>query len=438
MRTQIILKERDWLIIHVVKQGDNIYKISKQYGVPADNIIEANQLPNPETLSIGQAIVIPGDFFNYKIQPGDSMYSISQKFGIQLSELLEANPQIYNPNMLQIGQTIFIPLPPQNGKTIYVNGYVFPSVSENVLKNTLPYLTYLSIFSYQVRPDGSLKEINDSNLIQKARESGVAPIMVITNIEEGSGFSSEVANEILTNKQVQDTLIDNIVSELEEKNYYGLDIDFEYIYPEDRQNYVDFISRVVNRLRPLGYTVSVALAPKTSSNQKGLLYEAHDYPSIGALVDHVILMTYEWGYTYGPAMAVAPINQVQKVLDYATGVIPSEKIFLGMPNYGYDWTFPFVRGSAARALTNNGAISQASKVGANIRYDNVSQSPYYNYYDSEGKKHEVWFDDARSINARLQLVDKYNLGGASYWTTNSFYAPNWQVLDSMYTVRKVL
>ena len=426
------------MIIHVVKQGDSIYKISREYGVPVDSIIDANQLPNTNQLVIGQAIVIPGDFFNYTIQRGQSLYSISRKFGIPLRTLLEANPQIANPNMIQVGQIIVIPLPPQKGKTIYVNGYVFPSVTSDVLQSTLPYLTYLSIFSYQVRADGSLKVINDTSPIQTSREAGVGPVMVIANIEEGSGFSSEIANVILTDKQVQDTLIDNVLAILKEKNYYGLDIDFEYIYPEDRQNYNNFVSRVVNLLRPMGYTVSVALAPKISGDQKGLLYEAHDYPSIGALVDHVILMTYEWGYTFGPARAVAPIDQVRKVLDYAVGVMPSEKIMLGMPNYGYDWTLPFVRGSAARALTNNGAIMLAAEVGANIRYNNVSQSPYFNYYDSEGKRHEVWFDDARSIAARLELVDKYNLGGVSYWTTNKYFAPNWSVLDSMYNVRKVL
>jgi spore germination protein len=263
-------------------------------------------------------------------------------------------------------------------------------------------------------------------------------MMVITNLEEGAGFSSELANTILTNEQLQTTLINNIVSTLQEKNYYGLDVDFEYIYPEDRENYNQFMRRVVNTLRPMGYTVTVALAPKNSANQRGLLYEAHDYAAMGAIVDHVILMTYEWGYTYGPAMAVSPINQVRRVLDYATSVIPSNKILMGMPNYGYDWTLPFVRGSAARSLSNTAALTLAGNVGAAIQFDATSQAPYFNYYDNEGRRHEVWFDDARSISARLRLVDDYNLGGVSYWTINSFNAVNWAVLSSMYDVSKVL
>lgn len=406
--------------------------------MPADVIINENGLKNPNDLVIGQAIVIPGDFFSYTVQRGESMYSIAQDFGIPLRKLVEANPELTNPSSLYIGQTIVIPLPPQKSTAIYVNGYVFPDVPSNVVQSTAPYLSFLSIFSYQVRTNGSLKGIDDAPTIQLALESGVAPMMVITNIEEGSGFSSEIAHAVLTDKRAQFVLIENILGVLNGNNYYGLSIDFEYIYPEDKQNYVDFISNVVNRLRPLGYSVSAALAPKLSADQTGLLYEAHDYPAIGALVDHVILMTYEWGYLRGPAMAVAPIDKVQKVLNYATSVIPSEKILMGMPNYGYDWTLPFVKGSTARILTNDGAVLLAAKVGASIRYDKISQAPFFNYYAANGKRHEVWFDDARSIEARLELVDIYDLGGVSYWTTNTFFAPNWLVLDSMYNVKKLI
>jgi len=414
-----------------------MYRISQTYGVPVQTIIDSNGLRDPDSLVVGQAVVVPGDFFNYTVRNGQSMYSIARSFGISLEALMQANPQLMNPNRLHVGQTIIIPLAPEPERIIEINGFVFPSVPDEVLQNTLPSMTYLSVFSYQVRPDGGLKGLDDANAIQTARQVGTAPLMVITNIEEGSGFNSELVHTILTDRQAQSILIENVIGVLQGNDYDGLIIDFEYIFPEDKQDFVDFIDRVVKRLQPMGYPVMVALAPKTSANQRGLLYEAHDYAAIGALADRVILMTYEWGYLRGPAQAVAPINQVRKVLDYATSVIPSEKILMGMPNYGYDWTLPFVRGSSARPLSNNGAVLLAKKVGANIRFDPVAQSPYFNYYDSDGSRHEVWFDDARSIQARLELVDSYDLAGVSYWTTNNYFAPNWVVLDSMYQVRKV-
>lgn len=322
-------------------------------------------------------------------------------------------------------------------RTMDVNGYAFPNISDEVLNNTLPNLTFLSIFSYQVKPDGTLTPINDTALIQKARAKGVAPMMVITNIGE-DGFSSDIAHEVLTDPQVQQTLLNNVVNTLKAKNYYGLDIDFEYVYPDDREAYNRFLEAVVARLRPLGYSVVSALAPKTSADQKGVLYEAHDYAVHGRLLDHVILMTYEWGYTYGPPMAVAPIDQVKRVLDFAVTVIPSEKILMGMPNYGYDWTLPYKQGTAARSLSFAQARELVEKEGATIQYDDTAQAPYFNYTDDAGAEHVVWFDNEASIRARLGLVDDYDLGGVSYWTINRYSPESFAVLNEMYNVNKLL
>ncbi len=423
------------MVIYVVKQGDSIYTIARNYGVSPAEIIQANGLTNPDRLVIGQALAIPIPD-TYTVKSGESLFSIAQKFGITLTALQRANPQITNTARLAVGQVINIPPQPKLG-TIYVNGYAFPNIDMELLRSVLPHLTYLSIFSYQVRPDGSLITIDDTPLIQAARAAGVAPMMVITNIEEGGSFSSDLAGTILNNQAVQNTLLDNVVSTLQSKNYFGLDIDFEYIYPRDRQAYNAFLRKVAARIKPMGYSLTTAVAPKTSASQPGLLYEAHDYTVHGEVADHVIIMTYEWGYTYGPAQAVAPLNQVRRVIEYAVTAIPSQKILMGIPNYGYDWTLPFVRGSAARVLSNVQAVEQAARVGANIEFDITAQSPFYHYY-SAGQRHEVWFEDARSIRAKLLLVNRYNLGGVSYWTINRPFPQNWTVLESRYNIRKLI
>ncbi len=423
------------MVIYVVKQGDSIYSVARSYGVSTAAIIDANGLTNPGRLVIGQALVIPNPA-SYTIKSGESLFTISRKFGITQAALQRANPQITDPSRLTVGQVINIPPQPKLG-TIYVNGYAFPNIDMTLLQSVLPHLTYLSIFSYQVRPDGSLITINDTALIQAARAANVAPMMVITNIAESGGFSSELANTILNNQAVQNTLLDNVIATLQSKNYFGLDIDFEYVFPRDRQAYNAFLRKVAARIKPMGYTLTTAVAPKTSASQPGLLYEAHDYPVHGAVADHVIIMTYEWGYTFGPAQAVAPLNQVRRVIQYAVTAIPPQKILMGIPNYGYDWTLPFVQGSAARVISNVEAVEQAARVGANIEFDVLAQSPHYFYY-SGGNRHEVWFEDARSIRAKLLLVNRYNLGGISYWTLNRPFPQNWTVLESMYNVRKLI
>jgi spore germination protein len=426
------------MVIYTVKPGDTIFKLSRLYGIPEQKIMEDNQIQNPQQLVVGRAIVLMTDNVKHTVGTGQSLYSIAAMYGTSVDRLLDANPQITDPSLILPGQVLTIPVTSQKLGSILVNGYVFPRVNRNTLERTLPNLSFVSIFSYMVGADGSISPMEDEPVIAASRAKNTAPFMVITNLRTEGGFSSEIANAVLSNSRVQDILLRNITNTLKQKNYYGLNIDFEYINPSDRENYNNFLRKTAALLRPMGYVISTSIAPKTSASQPGLLYEAHDYPVHGEVVDYVIPMTYEWGYTYGPARPVAPLNLVEQVIEYAVSVIPANKILMGIPNYGYDWTLPFVQGSSARPLTNPGAVNLASQVGARILYDEEAQSPHFDYYASDGKKHTVWFEDARSIRAKLELANRYGLAGVSYWTANSYFSQNWLVLSSLCDVTKFL
>lgn len=424
------------MIIYTVNSGDTLYSIAKNYGLTVAELERFNNLPDPSNLSIGQDVLIPVPGFVYTVSAGDSLYSIASRFGLQLETLLEANPDLKPPYLIIPGDIINIP-ESATKRTISVNGYAYPDIKQAALQSVLPYLTYLSIFSHSITPEGTLNGINDSSLIERTKLGGVAPIMVVTNTEEGGGFSSELASGILNNRNLSETLAENIVNTAKIKGYFGVDIDFEYIFPADREKYNAFLSLMRQKTTAAGLTLSTAVAPKISATQRGTLYEAHDYPFHGKVVDYLIIMTYEWGYLYGPPMAVAPYNEVKRVISYAVTEIPSEKILLGMPNYAYDWTLPYTKGRPAEILSINSAIRRAAQKGAIIEFNETSKAPFYRYTQG-GAEHIVWFENARSTAARLQLIDDYNLGGVSYWTVNQFYEQNWRVLESLYNIRKVL
>ena len=148
-----------------------------------------------------------------------------------------------------------------------------------------------------------------------------------------------------------------------------------------------------------------------------------------------ILHSYEWGYTYGPPMAVAPLPNVRAVLDYAITEIPAEKIFLGIPNYGYDWPLPFVQGvTRAQSISNQRAIELAVKYDIAIQYDETAQSPFFHYTDAGGIVHEVWFEDARSMSAKLRLIAEYGFQGGGFWNLMRPFSQTWLVLDALYDV----
>ena len=289
------------MIIHVVQPGETITSIANQYNVTTERLIADNGLPNPDNLLVGQSIVVLYTDVTHTVVQGDTLYGIAQTYGVEPAQILRNNPWIADTQGLTPGQTIVISFVRDEvlGDLI-INGYAYPFIDRTVLRKTLPFLTYLSIFTYGFTPQGDLIPIDDTELIQMARDYGVLPIMMLSPMDANETFSNAIAHAMFINPEGQDRLIDNILANIQAKNYSGLDIDFEFVLPEDRQLFIDFISKVKAKLEPEGYVVMVALAPKTSGTQAGLLYEAHDYEAIGGIADRVLLMTYEWGYTYHP------------------------------------------------------------------------------------------------------------------------------------------
>ncbi len=377
--------------IYVVKENDTVYSIASLYNVNADDIELLNQLQYPYTLVVGQALLIP----------------------------------VYTPQ-------------PENRRSIYVNGFAYPFISRWVLNNTLPYLTYLSVFSYGFTPDGELiyPALDDSFMIEAAGRYDTSPVLTLTPFGVDGRFNNNLISALINNAFAVNNLINNLKVILNNKGFVAVDIDFEYILREDRDTFTDFVRRVTEGLNEYGYQVFVDLAPKTSATQPGLLYEGKDYGGLGAAANAVLLMTYEWGYAYGPPMAVAPVNQVRRVVEYALTEIPADKISLGIPNYGYDWTLPYsVGGMRAKTIGNVEAVGIARDNNAIIEFDEEAQSPYFYYY-KDNIRHVVWYEDVRSLKAKFDLVNEYSLRGVGYWTVMQWFYANWELLGYYFDIVK--
>ncbi|MBM4765442.1 glycoside hydrolase family 18 protein [Bacillus sp. B15-48] len=424
--------------IHVIQPGESLTGIARAYSTTVAELVEANKIPNPDNLVVGQTVVIPiiGSF--YWVQPGDSLYSIANRFNTTFQELARIN-QIPIDRPLQIGQRLYIPQQPK--VPTETNAYVEPrgtTVAPELVtaaREAAPYLTYLAPFSYQALRDGSLKPplLNDFPAIAEANNNTL--MMVITNLEDDA-FSDELGRILLNDMTVQDNLLNNIANTARTVGFRDIHFDFEYLRPEDREAYNNFLRKAKERFRQEGWLISTALAPKTRADQPGPWYEAHDYRTHGEIVDFVVIMTYEWGYSGGPAMAVSPIGPVREVLEYAVTEMPSNKIMMGQNLYGYDWTLPFAPGTIAKAVSPQQAIQLAAEYNVPIQYDFTAQAPFFYYTDAEGKRHEVWFEDARSIQAKFNLIKELGLRGISYWKLGLSFPQNWLLITENFDVVK--
>ena len=424
--------------IYVVKPGDTAAEVAARFGVAFERFLADNGLSASEPLVAGQAVVIQIPSEVVTATAGDTLESIAARTGTTVRALLRNNPLILESGTLYEGQTVVVAFdkPPQT--TVAVNGYVYPNVDRELLRQTLPFLTYLTIFSYGIRQDGTLLPLfGDEPLIEAAKAGGVQPLFMLTTLGEDGKFDNTLSTVLLGDEQKQEALFDEILAVVKEKGYYGVDVDFEFVLPAEREQYAGFINRLRGRLNAENVPLVVALAPKTSAAQPGLLYEAHDYALLGAAANNALLMTYEWGYTYGPPMAVSPIDKVEQVVAFAADNIPPERLFLGVPNYGYDWPLPYIKGETkATSLGCEQAVARAAQFGADIRFDETAQTPYYTYTDEAGQAHEVWFEDARSVAAKLDLWEKYALRGISVWNLMRPFAAAKTVVNARFVIEE--
>lgn len=421
-------------MIETVRPGDTVGSVAARLNVPEDLLAELNGITVNTPLVVGQALVALTPEVLYTVLPGDTLYSIARAFSTSVVQLYRNNPGLGGNPQVEVNRTLVIRYREEPSRSLAVNAYAYPSIAGSLLDETLPYLTYFTPFTYGFTLSGELVPPPDEGMVARALRYGVTPWMHLSTLTEQGNFSSALGLALLRDSAAQATLTANILRTMEEKNYQGLDVDFEFLGAEGAAPYAEFIADLRRQLAPLGYEVVVALAPKVRADQPGTLYEGHDYAALGAAADGVLLMTYEWGYTYGPPMAVAPIPSVRRVLDYAVTVIPQEKIFMGVPTYGYDWPLPYTPGTTmARSLSNPEAVALALTYGAEIQFDPTAEAPYF-VYTAAGVAHKVWFEDARSIAAKLELVGEYGFRGIGYWNLDRPFPQNWSLLNSRYRV----
>lgn len=426
------------MIIHVVQPGETINSISDYYKIPVDRLILENGIINPGNLATGQTIVIVQPETLYTVQAGDTLESIAEQHGTTPMELLRNNPYLSDRELMYAGETIVINYQTNKSGTIATSGYTFSYIDKSILIKTLPFLTYLTIFNYRATSEGEVISIaDDSDVIQLAKTYGVVPMMFVSTITEEGTIIREVTQNILNNPSVQDRLIDNILQIIKTKGYHGVNMYIEEITPDNINSIVEYVKRASAIFHSEGYRVIVTTTPIINIQGPIVIFEKLDYSQLSGYVDGILFASYDWARFYSYPSSIFPVNVLKELIDYVTSIIPSKLLFLGITTLGYDWTLPYVPGATeATAIANNNAIQIAADSGIPIQFNEAAQSPFFYYMDSDGILHLVWFNDARSFEARARLVAEYDLRGLSLWTIMRFDTQMWFIINTQYYIQK--
>ena len=427
------------MVIHVVQSGDTIYTIAEKYNVSVTKLVEDNGITNPENLVVGQAIVIVYPKQTYIVQDGDSLTSIANKFNVTNMQLLRNNPFLSNREVFYPGEVITISY--ETTDSISINAYAYPFIDREVLRKTLPYLTYLTIFNYRTIADGEIVGDDETEIIQIAKNYGVAPIMSLSTLTYQGESDIEVVNSILYNEDILDYHISEILNILQAKGYYGINISVINLEQNNRPAYEHFIGKLSSRVKEAGYLLFLTITPRIIISTNDITFEKLDYTILGQAADEVLILSYGWGSSLGPPSPSTPAYIIRALLDYAVTMIPPSKINFGLSVIGYDWRSPYIIGiTRANSLSPDAAVELAAQTGSTIKYDFGAEAPYFEYYDDITGvpiRHIVWFIDGRSIDALIKFIPEYNIKGTGIWNIMTYFAQMWLVINSQYKILKV-
>ena len=425
------------MVIHVVQQGDTIQSLADYYGISVIRLIQDNGLENLERLVIGQSIVIAIPEVTYIVQEGDTLEDIADSFQITEMQLLMNNPFLSGSLFIYPGEILVISYSKKG--SIAVHGNASPNINTDILRKTLPYLTYLSIINYTATSEGEIiTYLDDTQIIETAKTYGVMPLLLITTLTIQGVANIGIEFDLLLDETFQNNFIENLLSILNVKGYQGVNLSFQYINIANINLYNSFFTKFTDQLSAQGYSVFLTVNPNISNVGGEVSFERVDYSILNDLAQNIIFMNYQWATNINPPGPISSIYNLNAFFNYVNNYISPDKIIAGMPTIGYDWELPFLPGfSSVYSLTYEGAINLAKDNGVVILFDELSQTPYFQYYDKE-VQHIVWFIDSRSINALLDLVVKYDLFGLGIWNITIYNQQLWLVINSQYEIQKFI
>lgn len=429
------------MIIHVVQAEDTITSIANKYNTSPVRLIRENGITNPNSLVIGQTIVITYPIETYEVKSGDTLEKIAKENNITVMQLYRNNPGLLEQEYLVPGETLIIRY--DTKATITTNAYAYPFINRTVLRKSLPYLTYLSILNYKTMKGGEIETFyDDTELIQIAKDAGVVPLMLLTSLTILGEKNPEIVYDILIDSKYQDLHAVNMVKIMREKGYAGVNITITYLNSTNQELYLNYLKKVTTYIKEEGFRVFVTIDPNFITEENQTVFENVDYSEYGELVEEIYLTKFYWGINYGPPGPVSSIKSINAYLDYMLQVVKPEELNIGFPLIGYDWKLPYILGyTQANAITLDAAIELAGMTNTVILFDNESKTPYFEYDMATGpriNRNVVWFVDARAISEIVNLVVEKKLRGTGLWNIMNYYPQLWLIINSNCNIVRLL
>lgn len=293
--------------------------------------------------------------------------------------------------------------------------------SYNSMVNNADVIKTVAPFWSTLQADGTLVDRGGNDhaaVVKTAHQKNMTVLLLVNNAKQDN--ATPPIHTVLSDSALRTKAIDNLEAYIKKYDLDGINIDFEMVPAEDRDNLTAFMRELYSRLKPQGYIVSIDVFPKQNENND--VAAAYNYAELAQYADKIMIMTYDNHGMWSDAGPIADITWVENNLKYALKFIPKTKLYLGIAAYGYDWS-----AKGTQSLEYKNTMDLAQRYGQTVQWDDAAKSPYLTYY-ADGTKHTVWFENSESLKHKLALITKYDIAGAAMWKLGEEDPGFWPVL----------
>jgi len=303
----------------------------------------------------------------------------------------------------------------------------------DVIRANADLFSDISPFWYRVAADGHVTpytteagaSYEDPAILSFLRANGILVIPTVANILNGV-WDGALVSRIIADPALTTVNIESLVQLAVTQEYDGIDLDYENLNASDRPAFTSFVNQLAVALHANGKLLTVNVYAKTSEPGTWSGPQAQDWWAIGQVADQVRIMTYEYHWSTSGAGPISPVDWVGDVLAFARTTIPAQKIMQGVPLYGYDWV-----GQSGVDVVWEQAMALVRQYGATVQWDAASASPWFEYL-AKRTRHTVWFENASSVDAKLQVNAAYDAGGVSFWRLGGQDPEVWSTLRNRF------
>jgi len=266
----------------------------------------------------------------------------------------------------------------------------------------------------------TVSDHTDRTLIHWAKQHGKQVWAMV-----GNRFNADLTHQVLTDPARKNAVISKLSGFVVKYGLDGLNLDFENVYPKDREALTAFITDLSDELHRLGAVLSVDVSPDLGTDWT----EAFDYAALGEAADYIVLMGYDEHWGGAPtAGSVSSLPWVQRALDKLLQSVPSDKVIAALPLYTREW---IVQGekltSRDMTLLEQGDLLRSRKT----KWDGKT-AQYVADFTASGVRHLVWAEESRSLAAKYAMAASRGIAGFAYWYAGAETDDVWVALENQW------